>query len=392
MPSPIPQDSEHRLHVAITIVAALLAVAMVAAAAWALTRPRPGATIRAAITPAEETSAAATATFSADATGSAGAVTTSSAGASTDETESPGSSATTKKPRYRLAYHNGSAFYVATEDAKSSAIVHVTSVSYALSPDGHSVAAVEGGKLLVTSVGQHTSASSPVLPGLPADNVVPVWMPDSSAVLFIRPDSAGVPYVWRFTLETSAAAQVCLGSGVAVSPDGHTIVAMPTGDSSALVVWTDTGKARSVSVPSGDPVAVALGNDRLFVSTVSVAGDSGLWSLAMDGSDKRRLAYTGASDDMSATFGELLLSPDGSKLLYAADGDDGYSRLRVVPTAGGDPVKISGRRDGYAIRWSPGGKRIYFVEGNAYQGQATSLCYISPNGRGRTVLVAGAGI
>lgn len=394
MPSPIPQDNEHRLHVAITVAAAVLAVAMIAAAVWAITRPRPGGTIQTQITPAEETSAAPSgaATSSAVTTAPPSAVATpgasqsQAASASAEPTPTPGSPV-----RYRLAYHQGGNFYVATDDARSAALVHVVGTSYAVSPDGRSVAAIDGGKLLVTPIGQHTTANSPIEPGLSAENISPVWMPDSSAVFFVRQGSDGSPSIWRYTVGSGATARVVGGSAVAVSPDGHTLAAMPTGDSSAIVIWSDSGKARSLSIAEGDPVAVALGNDRIYVSTVSSAGDSDIWSLKLDGTDKKRLAHMSATDSMSGTFGELMLSPDGSKLLYAADGDDGYSRLSVVSTSGGMPVKISGRRDGYALRWSPNGKRIYFIEGNAYQGQTTGLYWISPNGRNRTLLVAGAG-
>jgi Tol biopolymer transport system component len=92
----------------------------------------------------------------------------------------------------------------------------------------------------------------------------------------------------------------------------------------------------------------------------------------------------------SVTYGELMLSPDGTRLLFAADGDDGYSRLWTVPTAGGRATAISGRRDGYAIGWTKDGKGILFIEGNAFQGQSTSLWLSDLNGHNRKLLVAGA--
>ena len=112
--------------------------------------------------------------------------------------------------------------------------------------------------------------------------------------------------------------------------------------------------------------------------------------MAADGTDAKRLVASGSAGALASTFGELMLSPDGSTLVYAADGDDGYSRIWYVPSGGGTPHEISGRRDGYVLRWSADSKGIYFIEGNDFQGQRTALYYTDLSNRNRRLLVSGA--
>ena len=76
-------------------------------------------------------------------------------------------------------------------------------------------------------------------------------------------------------------------------------------------------------------------------------------------------------------------------LLYAAESDDGYSRMWLVPTAGGTPFALSSRRDNYPLQWSVSGKEILFIEGNAFQGESTALYHVSPTGSRRLLLVSG---
>jgi Tol biopolymer transport system component len=251
------------------------------------------------------------------------------------------------------------------------------------------VASIEGGKLAVVAVGSRPSSKASLAPGTPAEDVTPVWTPDSSEVLFVRADKDGTPSVWRYIVSAGTSMRVGPGSGMALSPDGATTVTLPTEatDSDVLGVWRNDGRAYTVAVPSGEPVAVALGNDRIYVSTMSAAGNASLWSLSLDGKQHKQLAGATSAGSTSATYGQLLLSPDGSQLLYTVEGDDGYSRIRVVPTAGGSSVAISGRRDGYPIVWTADGKHILFIEGNAYQGQTTALWRSDLTGHQRKELV-----
>lgn len=390
----IPRTNEQRLHMAIVAVAAALAVVMVAAAGWALTRPGPpGALLLDASAPAGHESQGATPTSSSAGVVATGSETPQPAKPAGTTERTPSNPATsTQSAGRRVAFHIGLTLYISSEDGKTKTPMHIVGTDYALSPDGRTVAAVEKGKLVVASVGQHLLASSPATPGLTAEAIPPVWMPDSSAVLFIRANASGLPRIWRLDRATGTATDLGSGAGIAISPNGHTIVALPTEDDAVPVVSLLTlGGARSTfRVPSGDPVAVAIGKSRVFVSTVSAAGISAVWSFGYDGSEQHKIVGFGAAGSASVTFGELMLSPDGTKLLFAADGDDGYSRLWTVPSTGGTSTAISGRRDGYALGWTRDGKGVLFIEGNAFQGQATSLWLSDLTGHRRKLLVAGA--
>lgn len=387
-----PRTKEQRLHAAVVAVAALLAVVMVSAAAWALTRPQPPSSLPDRFGGEAGGSQSATATTMPPGgvpIGAPGSTPTGSAGVRTPAPSSGGPS--TQPGSRRIAFHIGETLYIASEDGKSKTPMHVVGTNYTLSPDGRAVAAVEKGKLMVASVGDHLLASSPVTPGLTAEAVAPVWTPDSSAVLFIRANKEGMARVWKLDRGTGVVTEIGPGAGIAVSPDGSTLVALPTEDLDApMISVTKFAGGNSTFRVTGDPVAIAAGKDRVFVSTVSTSGVSAIWSIAYDGSKQRKIVGTEAAGSASVTYGELMLSPDGKKLLFAADGDDGYSRLWIAPVAGGKLTKLSGRRDGYAIAWKRDGTGVLFIEGNAFQGQATSLWQTDLTGNRRKMLLDGA--
>ena len=396
MTSPIPTDNERRLHIAVIAVAAVVAVAMVAAAAWSLTRPRPVRELpTGTFTPAQETSASATTTGGIASRTSTPTQATSSSSESTHAQASQESTrGTVIIDAHKIAYRIARALFVANEDGTGARAAYGTSSAYALSPDGLNVASIEGGELAVVGVGRRPASKADLTPGTPAEDVTPVWTPDSSGVLFVRTDKQGVPSVWRYILSAGTSVRVGPGSGMAVSPDGGTTVALPieATDSPVLAVWRSDGRAYAITVPSGDPVAVALANDRIYVSTMSSAGAAALWSLSLDGKQRKQLAGASSAGSTSATYGQLLLSPDGHRLLYTVESDDGYSRILVVPVGGGSPVAISKRRDGYPLKWTADGKHILFIEGNAYQGQTTALWRSDLTGHQRKELVKQANL
>ena len=73
-------------------------------------------------------------------------------------------------------------------------------------------------------------------------------------------------------------------------------------------------------------------------------------------------------------------------------GDDGYSRFSVMPAKGGTPVKLWLRRDNYFLQWSADSSWLYLIEGNAFQGESTSLYRVGRTGQGRRLLVQGASL
>jgi Tol biopolymer transport system component len=289
----------------------------------------------------------------------------------------------------KVAYRQGGSIYVADEDGGSpKQVTQAADGVFALSPDGHTLAVARGGSLLVYDV-----ASGKLNFSALAEKVPPVWLPDSSAVMFMRVGTDGAPRIYR--VPSSGGSEVALGTGVevAVSPNGADLALLPSADSGGpLLLSRNGGPFTPVTVPGGDPLEVAFGGGRLFVSTISASQGGEIWSLSPDGSDATRLVKPGSGSEKGATFGRLLVSPSGSSLLYAAESDDGYSRMWIVPAAGGTPLSLSSRRDNYPLQWSISGKEILFIEGNAFQGEPTSLLRVSPSGSRRLSLVSGAGL
>jgi hypothetical protein len=56
------------------------------------------------------------------------------------------------------------------------------------------------------------------------------------------------------------------------------------------------------------------------------------------------------------------------------------------------PLALSIRRDTYPLRWASDARNLFIVEGNAFQGEKTSVIRVSEGGLGRTVVVEGGGL
>jgi Tol biopolymer transport system component len=392
MTSPIPDDTM-RTRVALIAAISVLGVAILAMGAWAVFRPHPKAAAPRTFTPAEETSSSATSASSsvvATNTASAESSSTTAAAAAAAAAVNEGAAPSTVRAA-KVAFRLGASIYVADEDGGSAkAVTQAPDGQYALSPDGLTLALVRDGGIALYDVDTGKLAYS----GL-AEPVKPVWLPDSSAVMFVRVDADGAAQILRVSPTGGEGALVGAGSNVAVSPNGANIALLPPFGSTAtpqVLVSRNGGAFTPVAVSGGDPIGIALGNNRLFVSTISAVEGGAIWSFALDGSGAKQIVSPGTSADKGATFGRMLLSPDGLNLLYAAESDDGYSRMWLVPTAGGSPFSLSSRRDDYPLLWSVSGKDILFIEGNSFQGESTALYHVSPTGTRRLMLVSGAGL
>lgn len=305
-------------------------------------------------------------------------------------TETPGSTSTASARAPKIAYRVGGTIYVAGEDGGSPApVVKAAEGPYALSPDGRNLAVVTGGRLLVVPVGGGKQVS---LAG--AEAARPVWTPDSRSVLWVRskPGSHGVLLVMRVNADGKGATELRQGASVRVSPDGSVMVVQPLpgammGETTKVYASVRGGAFKGLTV-KGFSTAVAATADRVIVAIARPEGGPALISMNLSGRDSRQL-FGAPADGAMATWTDLSVSPDGRLLAAAATGDDGYSRVSVIPVGGGSARPLLPRKDAYIRDWSADGARIFLIEGNQFQGQSTSLVSVAPDGTGRRVVITG---
>ncbi len=316
-----------------------------------------------------------------------------SAGQTTDGGSTAATSSTGSTPGQRragrIAYRLGATVYVADEDGQNpSPVIRATEGPFALAPDGRTLAIVQDGSLVLvdTETGHSTSVGEAVDEAL-------VWTPDSAAVLFVR--RAGQSHeVRRVRRDGTKDTMLRQGTAMSVSPGGRTIAVFEGGiASSGGYVWVsrDGGAFRRIKVVTGTVTGVAAGDDRVYTAVVADGDepDSRIVSVGLDGTHITRLAGAPAGE-VPAAWATLALSPDGSTLAGSALGDDGYSRISLFALPGGAESRLALRRDGYVRFWSPSGAYLFYVEGNAFQGEPTVLYRVGPDGMGRRVVATGA--
>jgi len=162
---------------------------------------------------------------------------------------------------------------------------------------------------------------------------------------------------------------------------------LPDGSSSVLVS-VNGSTLRPIQVTGGLPTVVAASKDRVFVGLAAGDRGSAIVSLKPDGRDQKQVAGP-VSGAMPAMWYSLLVSPDGKFLAATAQGDDGYSRAYLAPTSGGDLTGLTQRRDTRAHAWNAKGDRLFFIEGNSFQGEQTALFSVKRDGSARRMIVTG---
>ncbi|MCE5203303.1 MAG: hypothetical protein ABFC80_00905 [Coriobacteriales bacterium] len=280
----------------------------------------------------------------------------------------------------RIAYRKGGFVCVAQPDGTGEVrVLPSRDGAFALSPDAKSVVLVEGGTLAAVDV-----ASRAVRRLDAAARLTPAWTPDSMWIVYAVDLTTG-PQVRRVRRDGTGGSKLFDGSGPAVSPKGDVIVGHAEG---ALVVWRATGVTR-VAV-DGHVGSVATDGERLyFVEVGDDEAASSLRSVSFDGRDAITLRDTSAAA-RPVTLDDLSVSFDGAYLAFTECGDDGYSRLFSMELGPEHSVTaLSVRRDDYPLGWGRDG-RLYFIEGNAFQGESTRLMAVRADGLGRVTLVEGA--
>lgn len=380
------QAARRRLWIGIAAIAAALLAAggIVAYASYSL-HPKP-VTPQAPkpFTPAEPTTAQ-------PAPNSAPSATTATASPTPSEPGTVTIKTTRKGPA--IAFRIGFTIYVADEDGSNAApVAQSTQGPYALSPDGRTLAYIEGSTGALYFVDLARAQQTGVEQDLP---MTPVWAPDSSAVYVVRGPAGSSPSrIARIPRSGASPTIIADGGTVAVSPDGHTVVIGPvvgaSGAAQRKIVVYDTRNRSQHSLTAQRPVtAVAGGNGYVYLATEDSVPHSSIWRMKPDGSQRKVLRSVDTSP-VASDVTVLLLSPSGSWLAYAATGDDGYSRASVIPAAGGAHVVLSQRRDTYPAYFSAKSAWIYFIEGNGFQSESTALYRMHPTGTSKRMVVSGA--
>lgn len=296
----------------------------------------------------------------------------------------------------RIAFRVGATVYTAAPDGTGPVpAARVGEGPYALSPDGRTLAVVSGGRLALVDIASGDSVdggeawSSGALMG-----ECPVWMPDGRSLLCVRRargDAEGHE-VRLIRRDGTGARTITSGRSPSVSPDGRVVAVIgPAGANldGAVLVARGSGGFKRIDVPGGVVTAVAAADDRVFAGVLSDDGSPAIVSVRLDGSGTVRVAGAPVATPRTV-WGVLRLSPDGSLLAASATGDDQVSRTSIIPAGGGSATPVDLRRDTYPKSWSPSGAFLYYVQGNAYQGEETALFRVARDGTGRRVIVTGA--
>ncbi|MDY0340566.1 MAG: hypothetical protein RBS17_05075 [Coriobacteriia bacterium] len=365
-------DRRHRAGIALgaAAVSAVIVVGAVVLSGGESAVPEGEASRR--ITPAEQTveSTAPVASYE---------VTTSEESSSIPEPESTGSDA--YPAPMRVAYRRDGWLCVAALDGSGERrVAESESGVFSLSPDGATIASVDAdGHLRLYDVVTDDARDLG-----PVERERPSWSPDSGAIVYTAPG----PVVRRHSCNGGRQTVLCEGRAPVFARDGATVIAIsPDSRDPATLVWRDGRlERRATSAPVTSIVCTA---SRIYIGTgPGGSGQATLRSMSLGGTDER-IEVRSAEGARGVSIGSLSVSPDGVWVVYAEHGDDGSSRVYVVPADGGVPVQISGRRDSYPLQWAEA-DALLLIEGNSMQGESTSLVSVSVTSGARRLVVQGA--
>jgi hypothetical protein len=316
-------------------------------------------------------------------------------GAASTSTEPTQASSPAARRAPFVSYRKDGAVWVVRETgAQPKRLFNSAQGPYALSPDGLTLAVVDAASQTLSLVDVETGRQATVGTAVPER---PCWSPDSSVVLYTAQVEGGHDTeVVRVSRDGSSRTTLGPGSSARFAPDGS-VVAVSTSSSATgtpIVVFSQGGfheLGRGVSVNAVSPLVARI-----------VFADQG--GLPIQGSSRppslRTISYSGAGEKTLVAkpkagtgvfFGDVVAAPDGSWVAYTETGDDGYSRLYSIRPTGGAPIALWVRRDDYIVGWSADVSEIFFIEGNAVQGESTRLMAVHPDGTARRIVVDGAG-
>ncbi|HEX9092616.1 MAG TPA: hypothetical protein VF902_01410, partial [Coriobacteriia bacterium] len=262
--------------------------------------------------------------------------------------------------------------------------------------DGKRLAVVEGGSMKLTI---HDVATGEIVLVGSAVSLRPEWSADSGMLVFsVRAAGGDSETVVRVGADGLDPVTLLAGRGPRFMADGKTVIAAPrdTPGGDKVVAVRSDGRSVTVAGQTRSEEVCPASTGVYFAEAGGLPAGEGFTppSLRFVGYDGRGLRSVVAtpSGGEHVAFSDLRLSPDGKWLAYAESGDDGYSRVFVVKTAGGGPYALKPHKDAYVLGWSVSGRELFLVEGNAVQGEKQSVTAIKPDGTGWREVVAGGGL
>lgn len=148
--------------------------------------------------------------------------------------------------------------------------------------------------------------------------------------------------------------------GVSVTADGNSIVAVKSDKITSFVVspLSDVSQEQVILQKAGDQSLLPLGadwasDDRLFYSTTE-NGNADIWSIRLDGSDRKRLTADKYADLQPQ------VSPDG-QYLYFLSNRSGQMSVWRSKTDGSEAQKLTDGSDVFSVNPSPDGRFIYYT-------------------------------
>jgi dipeptidyl aminopeptidase/acylaminoacyl peptidase len=159
--------------------------------------------------------------------------------------------------------------------------------------------------------------------------------------------------------------------------------------SSRLITLATAGTVAIAVVPSssGTPTAASAfaGREGALVF-LRRANEADLWRAASDGTDLRRLTFSGGATEFGPTW-----SPDGRRIaFYSSSGRFPGGQIYVMPADGrvGTPRRLTtDRGEVHSPTWSPDGSRIAFIASVRGRPREQRLDVMHANGSDRRTLV-----